>query len=1389
MKEILHTYKLRLTNISQGNRAIKLLKLSPRRDLDFNDLSFLEEEPAEALFQKILAGKGVRLIQKLDARFEKTNLVDKQLNHIYRELQAIFEETGTKDLYVGYPFVEGKFADGTPVRCPVLLFPVELIRNLQGKPRWSLEVPKDSEIIVNTSFFLAYELHQNLRIPATFWDEPPEYSEDWTVFLQNFYQLLKKYEIEVNFNPALFEKKIAPFIPYNKEKMDAMPVGVLTFQPNLTMGIFPQSDSSLLQDYETLEANIPDFDLQRFFTPVSQVISQTNTLHTAPEELRFFVTPLDKSQEEVLLKIKSGKSLVVHGPPGTGKSQVIVNMIADALTHGKKVLVVSQKRAALDVVFKRISALGFGDFAALVHDQQSDRVPIFQKIKKQIEDIPLFQKEIQAFESIPTQNGFDVWAKHADNMRVFFDDLYEALTQKQAFGLNIHTLYLECNREEVRFSLGESAAELTLLSLRELNEKFLQLSDYAEFFLPEYPWSQRLSFSQYEYQDKFTLSDRIKDIKPVQEALKSQFDSLKKLLGENLLDIEMNREYIRTFRNAEGIIQDEVLLNAVKSIYKDGLKPDFIAVTLKDVAGHFQTLSNASLLKGEKWETVLSLSEKFKLYLSKKNETFRIFSGEYHKANAFIQSHLSGKGMQWNEEAIPLVSKEVQEFDHFLNVYTQLIRFSFFADFKTERILDGLEKWLAQKHTQFDAWRFLEGIKHLQYYKPEFNQGELNTEKWANAIRIIQILESFTDLLEETCNQWAECLHPAQINLLIQEIKEGKSDFTDALAQSLTDDFEDLRQLDGLLLGFTKTEDSVFTAIKPFMEQNAVALKQEEAQRALVSQIQNSIYFEWIQQTEKKYPILTEVSTRGFVRKQDDYAVILANKRSALLHYIFYILKKRIAGNAEYDKNNQPLNFREMLHQVSKKRKLWTVRKMIHTYWNQGLTNLIPCWMASPESVSAIFPMEENYFDLVIFDEASQCFVERAIPVMLRGRQTVIAGDSKQLQPFDMYSVRYEEGEIVENEMALEVESILDLAKTHWEEAKLNWHYRSREEELINFSNQAFYEGKLQVIPAATPEAAFLPPLEWVAVNGEWKNNRNEAEANRVLEIVLQWINTPEPPSMGIVTFNYFQQELIKDLLDKKLEEFASTDPVLYERLQAAIHKTENEEYMGLFVKNIENVQGDERDVMIFSVGYAKNEQGKLTTQFGLLNLQGGENRLNVAITRARKKIYVACSFNPSELNVEAAKYDGPKLLKGYLLYVKAVSEGRSEEAHQILQSRSNQQTASTSDIMIEYFARKLTEAGFYVLKNFGDTQYKVDLAVKRNPEDRSFILAIECEGENYFSGETAKEREVYRRQLLLQHGWKIHRVWARNFWMSKEKEWEKILKKLTLQDNNATAN
>ncbi len=408
--------------------------------------------------------------------------------------------------------------------------------------------------------------------------------------------------------------------------------------------------------------------------------------------------------------------------------------------------------------------------------------------------------------------------------------------------------------------------------------------------------------------------------------------------------------------------------------------------------------------------------------------------------------------------------------------------------------------------------------------------------------------------------------------------------------------------------------------------------------------------------------------------------------------------------------------------------------------------------------------------------------MERALPVVLRGKQVVIAGDDQQLQPLNLYQVRYDDSDIdfVEHEVALEVESILDLAKTSLPEVKLTWHYRSQQATLINFSNHAFYEGDLKVMPRATSSTLYQPPLEWIYLNGQWKDNRNLEEATEVVRLVLRLIQQPDRPSIGVVTFNYHQQELIKDLLEEELVSLLDTDPPLAQLLQQAMSQTEKGDFQGIFVKNIENVQGDERDVIIFSVAYGYTLKGTLSTRFGLLSQQGGANRLNVAITRARKKIYAICSFHPEDLNVDEARNEGPKLFKAYLQYVKAIGEGHRDFAHQLLNNHdsSTHRVLPTNSIAV-FLADRITEAGYHVVHHVGDTTYKLDLGIKATSEDRDFLLGIECEGSYYFSGRTSKEREIYRPTQLQNSGWQVHRVWARNFWGDREKEVERILGRL----------
>lgn len=1391
IQQILHTYKLRLTNISQGSRALKLARLSKRKDVDGFELGYADGNTPEELLRKILAGKSVRLIQKLDPRFEKTNLMDARLNAIYRELQTIFEETGSQDLYVGYPFVEGKFSDGTAVRCPLLLFPVALVRQLIGKARWQLNTPEDAQILLNPTFFLAYERYQQTRLPQAFWEESIEYQADWQLFLNDLYQFFQRYELDINFNTELFDFKLQYFTDYNKEVFEAFPVGSLTLKPQMVLGIFPQSDSALMQDYETIAENLDAFAVEQLFLPRtdrSAIVSFKPEF--MPEETRLYVSDIDPSQEEAILKVKAGKSIVLHGPPGTGKSQVIVNLIAEAMAQGLRVLVVSQKRAALDVVYKRLEGLGLGRYAALVHDEQSDRLPIFQQIRKLLEDLPDFEQQLTAYEQLPPTARYDAWARQADSLKHEFQQLYDALQTRPYHGYTLQELYTACRKEIADLPLSGAATRMDKQALATALQKFAQLLDYQDFFQQDYPWASRLSFHLYEPQDQQILVQRLQALPNLLGELSQTLRQLQPLLGQASIDPQLDKgllpNLLKQVKETHAFVADSFYRKGILSIEADKLSEKYVQQTLDKLQKQFKELGKCGILSGFSWEFLCELRQRMTVFQQKQKDFLRFASSDFRKSKQFIQSVFSQKNIHWNEQSFGVLQTEMQMFQTFLDLFLEIDEQEFFKDFRQEVLfqgyeeweqnkhnlhdfkvgilLDGWQEWLEAKKEQFEAWKKLKKLAHLPALQPQTIGGSLDENHWQQAQSHLKNWEHFHEQLLQTQAAWRLWLAEAQIAKLLGVVTGSiENRFTTDLQQSFQQDFEDLKQLDALIANFSEEEQALFEAVSPLLAGN-------QADQSLISRIEHSVYHYWILEAERENPVLTSVSTRGFERKQQTFAAALQQKQSATAAFIQHILQKRLKNGLSHRL------YKDLYHQTGKKRKLWTVRKLIQETWDIGLADLLPCWLASPESAAAVFPMQAGLFDWVIFDEASQCYVEKALPVMLRARQSVIAGDDKQLAPFDLYAVRYEEEEFVENEVAMEVESALDLAKTQLEHAHLTWHYRSQQSPLIAFSNLHFYENRLQFVPPAQRPALYQPALEWVSVTGSWKENRNQAEAEKMMQLVEQWLQQADKPTLGIVTFNFHQQELIKDLIDKRLEQLSQTDEALYQLWITALNRSGPHGFEGLFVKNIENVQGDERDLILFSVGYAHNELGKLPTFFGTLNRQGGQNRLNVAISRARKKIVVLCSFDPSELKVEESKFEGPKLLKAYLQYVKTVSSQQNSE--NLLLPKETATPAIQNAPISAYFAQKLREAGYFVLENYGDTRFKLDLVVKAQADSPDFLLAIVCEGSSYL-GKNVKESEVFRPQLLQQKGWKVQRIWARNFFMDKEKEWEKVRKAL----------
>ena len=436
-----------------------------------------------------------------------------------------------------------------------------------------------------------------------------------------------------------------------------------------------------------------------------------------------------------------------------------------------------------------------------------------------------------------------------------------------------------------------------------------------------------------------------------------------------------------------------------------------------------------------------------------------------------------------------------------------------------------------------------------------------------------------------------------------------------------------------------------------------------------------------------------------------------------------------------------------LFREANKERRLLPIRRLFSEIPNL-LTSLKPCLLMSPLSVSQFLNPEQSNFDLVIFDEASQICSEDAVGAIYRGRKLVVCGDKQQLPPTAFFeqgmSDEYEDQDAAEAfdffpSILAELESI-GLAQG-W----LRWHYRSRHESLINFSNQRFYDHRLVTFPASRQEHPtlgihFIYVPDGVYDRGGRRDNQREAEI--IVDLVVEHFQKYPDRTLGVVAFSVAQMNAIEDrkesvLRDRpELERFFVTD---------RLH--------GFFVKNLENVQGDERDVMIFSIGYGKDQHGRLTMNFGPLNFAGGERRLNVAVTRARDKVIVVSSIRAADLDLAATDAPGVRALYHYLDYAE-----RGPEALELTDPRSSGEFDSPLEREVAGAIRTL---GYDVVPQVGCSGYRIDLGVIDPAEPGRFVLGVECDGANYHSAAVARDRDRLRQEVLENLGWRIHRVWS----------------------------
>lgn len=1294
-ESIFQYYINRLTDLSSKNRSLYLPKLDGVGKIDLREFDFLNDDPAFEILRKIIQGKKrMPLIPEVDPRMGDTNQLSKNLSRLAFRDHLTQEETGDQSLFLAWPFVEGKFINSQILRAPILLLPIQLKRE---KDYWWLIVADSWQW--NPSFLLAYR-HAYLKEmdEEKLQEDLANFSEDPTEFRTQLNQILAD-NFQIQLSSSIFEDQFSAF-PSSQISLDQdrFQDGKISLKTYAILGQFAQSGNFLFREYDELksahESESLEEVLQKFF-------GSGETQPIPREENLFPIFPLDASQENALLKVRQGKNLVVEGPPGTGKSQLIANLVSDFIARGKKVLVVSQKRAALDVVFERMAKTGFGDFLALVHDYRADHRLLFEKIKKQIETIEHYQEQNRGIDSIQLEREISQHSGAIARLSEKFESFRKELYNDKSAGIPIKALYLSANLESPAIHDSNLLLKLNYQQSLDFEKEFKIFQAYNHKYKRTF-WSERLSFSKVNPGDFARIHESLKEIEEFRMLIPADFEGHEwiEFSGSTLKTSKVNDKILK-LQEAINLIPNAEFFYPLIFQPKETNKLNRIQKWIKKAE---KELSRLNLrLFSEKSQLEL-LEEEIKILLPKSKSYFGKISVAWSKIKFHLSfQSLAENGLKFNFESLSQIEKEAKIRIKLQNEYQDLPTVQGFSwdQFPIENLSAHSESIQNLLNWEL-SWKGLIEIQELTSWS------ELDFLSFQTQLRKIA---NWSTKFEQSSQSWAHWLSQSQI---IEILKKGPT-------QLLLDNDLILNQTFGELVAFDQFLDHWGSEKREIAAIIDSQFPNHEVKDKLTA-FRNGWNLACIGEMERRNPVLSEAGSLKLSAEMTELKTAILEKRRIARHVALLRLREQVCVPLELNRLGNRLTYRELLHQVSKKRQRWSVRKLAGEFGSE-VFRLLPCWLASPETVSALFPLMQN-FDLVIFDEASQCPVERGLPAMLRGKQVVVAGDSKQLRPSDLYQVKWESEE---EGMEYEAESLLELAGHFFEKIQLKGHYRSADSGLIHFSNSHFYNNKLETLPDYLTAKAGKTPFSWGNVEGIWENQMNKTEADAVV-VKVQTIQENYPAdSIGIVTGNYFQMELIREKLWKS-------------GIQSDKIK----------VRNIENVQGDEFDQVILSLGYAANREGKLITNFGLLGKSGAENRLNVAITRARKMMHVISSIEPEDFRPSQLNNPGLALLREFLSWVKAQSLARAVPAPEV----------AVAGFEIDWSLKNRLLAEDYRYSTHIPSAV-MDLVWTDGGGEQTAILT---DDQRFFNSPTAKAAMAYHPILLEEKGWKWEWKWSRFF-------------------------
>lgn len=1198
--------------------------------------------------------------------------LDTILTNLYRNAKLAEEENGKSTLYLGVGLLQW-FQTNMPDQprlAPILLIPVELSRK-SANSRFTLR-SREEETMINITLveYLRQEYQLNLNaLQALPMDENGVDVGKVLAIIRNAVINLKGWDVleqtvlgNFSFNKLILWQDITQ---YSEELKKSKIVKSLI-------------DGRLPDDMEILETD--DSDLEKI--PAAELSLPISA---------------DNSQLSAVKSAASGKSFILHGPPGTGKSQTITNIIADALSKEKKVLFVAAKKAALDVVHTRLSAIGLGPFCLELHSNKSKKSDVLS----QIEDA-LYQTKS------PLISDFAEKGARLDERKSGLAKNTEILHHRTKIGWSLYdsVVFLQNNKVDADRNLIFDFDPENISA-----EEYQKWQDFMTEFAPVVkragnPATHPLRFvsiKNFSFDSSQKLENAIsnylsgeQNFRNIQQNYNLLNDGSVKPILTAFKQISADEDFTNTWFDNQPMAENWLQNISSKQNLEAEILEKFQSSALNSDFGALQTDWNSAKnswflpkyfgkRKVKKQLSAISknqISDDFQVedFFDKKNKlndyNSQISAAHFSKLNGISPKFFDGNKIN--------VAEIQTRFDQLKN-FDQTYRNFGFTDSQ-----DWLRKNLSKKQNLSHELNSVENHSQNTAALQEFTQNIPDAETLKIAKNDLNLLENWT-----IYNAYKEKAVAKNLRWLVNFLNAGNIG-----SENLAFDFEKIIHLNF----FTKT-----------------VMSNEEA-----SSFNAEMYQSKIEQYRNLHDEYRDFTKKNLVAK---LSARLPNVTAeAMKSSEIGILQKAIRGRG------RGITIRRLFDQIP-----------------TLLPRLKPCMLMSPISVAQYFDANPEHFDLVIFDEASQLPTSEAISALARAKQAIIVGDPKQMPPTSFFAVARNQEEDFEVE---DLESILDdcLALSIPSKFLLR-HYRSRHESLIAFSNLNYYDNKLLTFPSCDDLERKVNTVFVDGIYDKSKTRTNKSEADEILKFIENHLRTGNQKSLGVVTFSQVQQALIEDLLEKLFAE----NPDLEEKSQKFSEP--------IFIKNLENVQGDERDIILFSVCYGPDSEGKVSMNFGPLNREGGWRRLNVAVTRARFEMKIFTTLKSEQIDLKRTNSEGVKGLKQFLQF----AENGAFAGNSISEDSQNQEIAGV-------IANELEKHGLKVKTGIGKSGYKIDLGIVNPEDEKSYILAILLDGKNYQNLQTTNDRELLVPDVLKSLGWNIHRIWTLDWVKNKEAVIQSVL-------------